>query len=51
MDDGMLLVFWHSYYLLIKTTNGTAAYYKIRETSTRLNGSSKLLYHGDKVAT
>lgn len=39
-----------------KTTHGTAAYgtaayYKIRETNTRLSGSSKLLYHGDKVAT
>lgn len=51
MDDGIFLVFWHSYYLLIKTTNGTAAYYQIRETNTRLSGSSKLLYHGDKVAT
>lgn len=51
MDEGMFLVFWHSYYLLIKTTHGTAAYYKIRETSTRLSGSSKLLYHRDKVAT
>lgn len=34
-----------------KATHGTAAYYKIRETNTRLSGSSKLLYHGDKVAT
>lgn len=34
-----------------KATHGTAAYYKIRETNTRLSGSSNLLHHGDKVAT
>lgn len=52
MDDGMFLAFWHSYYLTYssKATHGTAAYYKIRETNTRLSGLSKLLYHGDKVA-
>lgn len=50
MDDGMFLAFWHSYYLLIKNTTRHRSLLQDTGDETRLSGSSKLLYHGDKVA-
>lgn len=51
MDDGVFLAFWHSYYLLVEDTTRHCSLLKIRETNTRLSGSSKLQCHRDKVAT